>query len=69
MKKEYIKPTSMDRDVYIQPILHVVSAACLTTGANNAATDGWNGGYEIGVNNGEIEDKTLDWDTDKGLWN
>lgn len=68
MKKEYIKPTSIYRDVCIQPILHVVSKAKILTGANNAATEGWDGGKDIGVNNDNMYDNDQYWDTNKDLW-
>ena len=62
MKKQYITPSIIERECHIQAVLHPVSGAKLTTGANFGETrdaDGikWNGGNGIGVSNDEMQDK------------
>lgn len=50
MKKEYISPTIVEKDIYIQCFLHPVSGARTVTGLNNDRA-GWEEENQIGVSN------------------
>ena len=54
MKKEYIKPTIISRNVRLQNYMHTVSGARTTTGLNNSKA-GWKE-IEIGVNNDDVSE-------------
>lgn len=60
MKKQYIAPSIIVREYNVRAMLHTLSGAKIHTGANNAATDNWTGGNDIGVNNGEMPDDLWD---------
>ena len=54
MKKQYITPSIIVREYNVRAMLHTLSGAKIHTGANNENTDGWNGGNDIDVGNGEM---------------
>lgn len=63
MRKEYVKPTSIERDVCMaKHYMVALTGARTITGANNAAAE-WTE-TDIEVNN----DYNSDWDTNKDLW-